>query len=248
MPSIETVIRSINREFVPQFEEKLRNFLAEQDKKWLIEQIIRLSLDAHSLEEMDRKSLHQAKSQKRTERLGRVRELALDEPKLISFMSQYENYDQTRLIEEGFLINPIPPKGSEILPPHSRSTGGEALLTLAKDTLFGLLFGDEQTNTSFQRVQQELLTMTLPAFKADTLDFMKATTELSAQGTWQDPESISHDLRADNILLQVEFGEIESENIGHGIIRTLTLINHLEINEQVLYARMENIEQSTLIG
>ena len=54
-------------------------------------------------------------------------------------------------------------------------------------------------------------------------------------------------MRADNVLLQVEFGETASENIGNGIVRTLALINHLEINEQILYARMENIEQSTLI-
>jgi len=36
--------------------------------------------------------------------------------------------------------------------------------------------------------------------------------------------------------------------IGDGIKTALALINNLEINEQVLYARMENIEQSTLIS
>lgn len=55
MPNIETIVRQINREIVPQFEEKLRAYLAEQDKEWLIEQIVRLTLDAHSLQEMDRK-------------------------------------------------------------------------------------------------------------------------------------------------------------------------------------------------
>ncbi|MGB2774988.1 MAG: hypothetical protein WBF31_21975 [Anaerolineae bacterium] len=37
------------------------------------------------------------------------------------------------------------------------------------------------------------------------------------------------------------------EAIGHGIVRGLSLINNLEVNEQILYARMINIEQSTLI-
>lgn len=37
------------------------------------------------------------------------------------------------------------------------------------------------------------------------------------------------------------------EAIGHGIVRVLALINNLEINEQVLYARMIGVEQSTLI-
>jgi hypothetical protein len=32
----------INREFVPHFE-KLRSYLADQDREWLIEQIVRLS-------------------------------------------------------------------------------------------------------------------------------------------------------------------------------------------------------------
>src|SRR5574340_196805 len=54
MSNIETVLRQINREIVPQFEERLRSHLASQDREWLIEQLIRLTLDAHSLEEQDR--------------------------------------------------------------------------------------------------------------------------------------------------------------------------------------------------
>ncbi len=77
---------------------------------------------------------------------------------------------------------------------------------------------------------------------------MKATTELSALGTWQDPELVSNDQRADNVLLEVEFGEVEGELVGDGIIRSLSLINNLEINEQILYARMINVEQTTLIS
>jgi hypothetical protein len=85
-------------------------------------------------------------------------------------------------------------------------------------------------------------------FKASALDFMKATTELSAFGTWQDPESVSNDMRADNTLLQVEYGEVEGELVGQAVITALSLINNLEVNEQILYARMKNIEQSTLIS
>jgi hypothetical protein len=93
-----------------------------------------------------------------------------------------------------------------------------------------------------------LLTLAVPRDKADALDFMKATTELSALGTWQDPELVSNDQRADNVLLEVEFGEVEGELVGDGIIRSLSLINNLEINEQILYARMINVEQTTLIS
>src|SRR5512136_280022 len=97
----------------------------------------------------------------------------------------------------------------------------------------GLIFGDASTNTKFERIEEEMLTLTLPRYKADALGFMKATTELSAFGTWQDPESVSNDSRADNIMLEVEYGEIEGELIGNGVVRTLSLINNLEVNEQI---------------
>ena len=247
MITVESIVQTINRELVPRFEERLRHHLIQQDKEWLVEQLIRLNLDARSLEEMDRRTLQKTKARKRTERVARVRGMALDEAKLIAFLAEHESYDRERLIEKGYLINDPASKGTGLIPPKCRSEKGEALLTTAKDTLFALLFGDEATNTKFRRVQQELLTMTLPRSKAGALDFMKATTELNALGTWQDPQSVSNDSRADNVILEVEYGEIESENIGHGIVRTLALINHLEINEQILYARMENVEQSTLI-
>ena len=49
------------------------------------------------------------------------------------------------------------------------------------------------------------------------------------------------------MVLEVEYGEIDGELIGDGIVLSLSLINNLEINEEILYGRMENIEQSTLI-
>jgi hypothetical protein len=148
---------------------------------------------------------------------------------------------------DGFLLGSAPAKGTAMLTDDSRTPEGSRLLLYAKDVLFALLFGDEATNTLLERTQQELLTLTVPRDKIEALDFMKATTELSAFGTWQDPESVSNDQRADNVLLEVEFGEIDGELVGHGIVRTLSLINNLEINEQILYARMINIEETTLI-
>ena len=60
--------------------------------------------------------------------------------------------------------------------------------------------------------------MALPRFKAGALDFMRASTELTAAGTWQDPDSVSNDERADNVLLEVQFGEIADELVGAGIV------------------------------
>ncbi|MBI3737533.1 MAG: hypothetical protein HY258_00615 [Chloroflexi bacterium] len=247
MSTIETVVRQINRDLVPQFEEKLRAHLAAQDREWLIEQVVRLTLDAHSLQEMDRKRFREEEDRKRTERARRVRALGLDRDQLKKFVDKYKGQDRKRLIRDGYLKKSAPVKGADLIKGKSRFPKGNALLESAKDMLFGLLFGDESTNTYFDRIQRELLTLTVPRAKSDALDFMKATTELSALGTWQDPKGAANDMQADNVVLEIEYGEIEGELIGDGIVVALSLINNLEINEEILYGRMENIEQSTLI-
>jgi len=40
---------------------------------------------------------------------------------------------------------------------------------------------------------------------------------------------------------------VADELVGHAIVRCLSLINNLEVNEQILYARMIDVEESTLI-
>ena len=252
MPTIETIIREVNKDLVPQFEERLRSYLATQDTEWLIDQIVRLALDAHSLSEMDRRRFQAAKAEARSARIARLKEIGLDRHVLAGFLERYKSSDRPNLVREGYLLDGAlldgaPAKGTDLIGAEFRSAEGNALLERAKDILFGLLFGDESTGTRFERIQRELLTFTLPCFKADALDFMRASTELSAAGTWQDPDSVSNDQRADNAILEVEYGEIQGELIGNGIVRCLSLINNLEVNEQVLYARMINVEQSTLI-
>lgn len=246
--TIEHIIRQINKDLVPQFEEKLRTHLQRQSREWLIEQIVRLTLDAHSLQENDRKQSQVAKEKRRAELMKRISAIALDEKILKNFLKRYQKVTRESLIKEDFLKQNAPVKGTELITSVYRTPKGEELLTLAKDMLFDLLFGDESTDTTFNRIQREMLTLTLPASKAWVIDFMKATTELSALGTWQDPDSVSNDSRAENVILEVEFGEIEGEFIGQGIITALGLINNLEVNEQILYGRMINVEQSTLIG
>jgi hypothetical protein len=247
MTTIESVVQAINRDLTPQFEERLREALADRDRKWLIDQVVRLTLDAHSLQEIDRRIEVEAKARARAERLVRVRELALNRAALEAFIERHSGITRERLIEDGALRSDAPHKGTLVLTTEHRLPAGDALLVEAKDVLFALLFGDRSTNTELERTQHELLTIAMPRFKAGALDFMRASTELSAAGTWQDPESVSNDERAENILLEVQFGETADERVGAGIVLALSLINNLEINEQVLYARMINVEETTLI-
>lgn len=248
MDDIQALIRAVNLELSPVFEERLRALLADKDRDWLVDQVVRLSLDAHSLREIDRRSEREAKARARAERFERVRDLKLDAAGATAFVAEHGVATRDSLLESGHLLPTAPPKGTALLTSQDRSPDGEKLLQLAKDVLFALLFGDASTATSLERAQQELLTFALPRTKAVALDFMRASTELTAAGTWQDPDSVSNDERADNVLLEVQYGDTADELVGTGIVAALGLINNLEVNEQVLYARMINVEQTTLIG
>jgi hypothetical protein len=247
MTTIDVLVRDVNRTLSPQFEELLRAALADKDREWLIDQIVRLTLDAHSLQEIDRRSEQEAKARARAERLDRLRALRLDRSVLQRFLADHTETTRESLVASGHLAADAPAKGTAAITSEHRSADGDALLEQAKDVLFGLLFGDASTGTDFERVRHELLTFALPRHKAPALDFMRASTELTAAGTWQDPESVSNDDRADNVLLEVQYGETADEVVGDGIVRTLSLINNLEVNEQILYARMIDVEQTTLI-
>jgi hypothetical protein len=174
--------------------------------------------------------------------------MAVDEGVVATFKSEWDGITRESAVKGGLLSHDAPLKGTGMIVAEHRSEAGEALLLRAKDLLFALLFGDASTATTLQRTQQELLTLALPRSKATALDFMRASTELAAAGTWQDPDSVSNDERADNVMLEVQFGETSDEIVGKGIVTALSVINNLEINEQVLYARMINIEESTLIS
>jgi hypothetical protein len=248
MNDIAAIVRAVRLELSPAFEERLREHLTDKDRDWLVDQIVRLTLDQHSLQEIDRRAEREAKETARRERLDRVRALGMDDAALAEFSGAYRGVDRAALQKDGRLAKDAPEKGTALLGPEHRSDEGEALLQRAKDILFALLFGDESTGTHLDRTQQELLTFALPRAKAGALDFMRASTELAAAGTWQDPESVSNDERADNVLLEVQYGDTADERIGDGIIVALSLINSLEVNEQVLYARMIDVEQTTLIN
>jgi hypothetical protein len=186
-------------------------------------------------------------TQARARRVARVAALAMDPTGVQAFVARHEGMDRATLIAAGHLRETAPAKGTDGIGPDHRSASGDALLEHAKDVLYALLFGDESTATRFERVQRELLTLTLPRAKAAAFDFIPAATELSGAGMWRDPDGVSNDERADNVIVEVEFGEVAGELVGHGIVRALSLINNLEVNEQVLYARMINVEESTLI-
>ena len=87
--TIESIVRGINRELVPVFEERLRAALADKDREWLIDQVVRLTLDAHALDEADRRSAAEAKARARRERHERVTAMAFDATRLLAFIDEH---------------------------------------------------------------------------------------------------------------------------------------------------------------
>lgn len=247
MATIDDLERGIARRVSADFEEQLRAELAERDRDWLTDQLVKLVLERHGLADTDDEAEAERKRAARAARAERARELAVDADFVRRFVAERGATNREGLLAAGALLPAAPAKGTLLIEAVHRSSEGETLLELAKDVLFALLFGDASTGTRLDRVQHELLTLAVPRHKAQALDFMRASTELAAAGTWQDPDSVSDDDRADNVLVEVQFGETADEIVGNGIVAALTLINNLEVNEQVLYARMINVEETTLI-
>ena len=125
MTNIESIVRQINRDLVPQFEEQVRAHLAGQDKEWLIEQVVRLTLDAHSLEEMDRKHFREEETRRRAERAKRVKALKLDRAKLEKFLRRYKTHDRQWLIRQGYLKRDAPPRGAALITARFRTHRGK---------------------------------------------------------------------------------------------------------------------------
>ena len=180
--------------------------------------------------------------------MERVKQLGLDETKLLLWTKQaWPLCHRSRLVDSGFLLADAPAQGLDDLSDAHRTATGTQFLSDAKDMLWASLFGDDATNVRLERVERELLVITVPGRKAHAFNFFQAVTEVGALGTWRDPDSVSDDADVPNMLLQVEYGELASEAVGDTIMVCIHIINLLQVNEQILYARSSNVEQSTLL-
>ncbi|HET6948986.1 MAG TPA: hypothetical protein VFI47_01325, partial [Acidimicrobiales bacterium] len=140
MTTIETIVRDINRELVPAFEEKLRAALADQSREWLVDQVVRLTLDAHALQEADRRQVAEAKARARQERHDRVAAMGFGLDALEAFLAEHAAVTRESLVAAGHLRPEAPAKGTALITSTERTDAGDALLTKAKDVLFVLLF------------------------------------------------------------------------------------------------------------
>jgi hypothetical protein len=247
---IGDITEQLEAERATTFRVRLREKLMGQPKEWLVDQLLaRLSETPEAASPCDSANTDIGSIEaERIARAARIKALCLDDACLLAFIDRCRHLTRDRLERDGYLIAP-PVKGAALIAPACRTPRGEALLREAKDLLEALLFGDAEANVRLARVQRELLTITVARPKVGAIAcLLRAATEIDAEGTWRDPEHVSHDDRAPNTRIEVEYGEVATEAVGRGIKLALRLINDLEINEQILYARMEDVEESTLEG
>lgn len=231
---MDDVIRRARAEAAAHLRATLRPHLLAQPPEWLVERLLDHLVSCQGLPLPPPTAPVVVPHQ--------VRRVELTESLLAGFVEEHRDRDRERLVAEGFLVDP-PPRGGPLIGSEHRTRAGEELLTRAKDVLHALLFGGRL----LERVQRELLSLTVPRAKLGVFEFIReAATEISAEGTWADPTGGAHDDRAGNTVVQVEYGEVAGELVGHAIVTALRLINELEVNEVILYARMEDVEQSTL--
>lgn len=239
MDNISSIIKKAQDDLFPELEAKIRSELEKKDKEWLIDQIIFLTCERHSLHEQ-KNNFENMK-----QRLNRIRKIGCHNQDITNFIDKYREINRASLETSGFLLNP-PHQGLATIAVHQRSKKGEKLLEEARDMLYLALYGDKDSNVNITRGQEEILTIILPVNKSNSLSFLKAVTTVYAAGTWKDPEGISNDEQTDNVELQVEFSDNKNGTIGDAIFVALNLINLLDVNEQIFYARTEKIERSSL--
>ncbi|RBM19026.1 hypothetical protein [Streptomyces sp. PT12] len=230
MSGIQEIIGRIRQELDGELRERVLKELAGQPRAWLVDQLLTETLGPAAPAPAPRPGP------------GTVEHPCLDVAALAELVERYRALTREGMEAEGLLIGP-PAKGGELIGPERRSAAGAELLHEAKDMLHALLFGTPDDGVYLNRVGRESLTITVPRAKAHSIAFaLRAATETDAEGTWRAPASPPHDDRAPNTLLQVEYGEVTEELVGNGIAACLKVINNLEINEHVLYARMESVE------
>jgi hypothetical protein len=90
------------------------------------------------------------------------------------------------------------------------------------------------------QVDKELLTITVLRTKAHNFNFLEGYTTQTAVGKWQTY------VDEHNAVISIQFKDRKDEKVGLRLMRLLKLYNTLVVGEQLLYARTEPIEESTL--
>jgi hypothetical protein len=247
----DDIVNDLADVLLNEYQSRARAVLLAQSKDWLVAEL--LARLPGVLVRKDRSGTARALARPEVEterdrarRRERIKAWKLDATALTARIERLKSWSRQRLEADGFLLDP-PPMGTAVIGPVHRSLEAENLLRETKDFLYAMLFEEGDDVVQLLRVERELLTLTLPCSKEHVLaPMLRAMTEISARGTWRDEAGRASDESSANIILEVEYGEVADGMVRHGIAASLRIINYLELNEQVLYARIESVKESTL--
>jgi len=94
----------------------------------------------------------------------------------------------------------------------------------------------------------EVLTITVLKPKAKHLDFLLNRTAWKGKGEWvgKGRKGATKTFAEDNAIFQIEYLEARDESLGHKLKKLFNELNDVEIGEQSLYTRSEDVEDSSL--
>ncbi|GAA3026332.1 hypothetical protein Aglo01_20010 [Actinokineospora globicatena] len=154
----------------------------------------------------------------------RPTQVELDEQRLVEHTARFGAWDTSAC-----LVGPPPPAG-QLIDRDQRTAHGEALLVEAKDLLHTLLTGP----TGLSPIRRARLTLTLPDQVVAVFGFLRGTITRTPVGGGQ-------------TALLVDYPEVAADLVGDAVVAALRVVNGLELNEAVLYARRADVDASTLI-
>jgi hypothetical protein len=92
----------------------------------------------------------------------------------------------------------------------------------------------------------EVLTVNIKQSKNDFFKFLKAHTRWGAVGSWINEQKKHKFEDEKNSVIQIEFLDTQSENIGRDLMKLLDRYNKEYVKEDLLYAWTVPVEESTL--
>jgi hypothetical protein len=95
-----------------------------------------------------------------------------------------------------------------------------------------------------QAKDHEVLSLLIKQPKNKFFKFLKDHTRWGATGRWTDQKKFGDEI---NSVIQVEFLDTESDFIGNRLMELVNKYNKDFVKEDLLYARTEPIEESTLL-
>ncbi|GAA2968800.1 hypothetical protein [Actinokineospora diospyrosa] len=154
----------------------------------------------------------------------RPRPVELDERLLVEHTARLGAWDTSAC-----LLAPPPPAGL-MIGPAARTAAGDELLAGAKDLLHALLSG----TSGLTPVRRARLALTLPDRKAAQLGFLGPAVTATAVGHGE-------------TALLLDYPEVAANLVGDAVVAALRVVNGLELNEEVLYARKADVDSTSLL-